>query len=76
MDKRFEDLEYEDLIQLLQDGEINELQFVELQPDMIDDFKTYIKENQLPYDNQSAISFIKHVDEEEMYYIFFNNNNL
>lgn len=69
-------MEYEDLIQLLQDGEINELQFVELQPDMIDDFKTYIKENQLPYDNQSAISFIKYVDEEEMYYIFFNNDNL
>lgn len=61
-------LEYEELVDKLinqfQNGEINDLEFVEMNPDLKGEFKTYIEKNMLPHDIQSAKLFLKYLTDK------------
>jgi hypothetical protein len=61
-----EDMEYEDLIQLHQEGKIGTLEFVERQEDLTDMWLEWLKENNREKNELSANEFMQYIDEYMM----------
>lgn len=64
MEQNLLDISYDDLIQLLQDGQINKIQFVEANPEIYPDWEEWLQENNLEKTNGAASYYMEVKDKE------------
>lgn len=55
-----ENMEYDELVQKVQDGEITMVQFVEAQEDLVEDWQEFLKDNDLKPTEENAGRFLEY----------------
>ena len=64
MKQNLSELEYEELIQLVQDGEITMIEFVEANDELYPDWEEWLEDNNLEKTNGAARAYIEMKDKE------------
>ncbi len=58
--------DYDELVQDVQDGEITQVDFINLQPELAEEYHAWLKENALAENGQSADAFMTYRDNMAM----------